>query len=237
MSHNLTPKNDEPVRVNLENGKLTVQLKPPRAPRKKKVKISGWRLYLLIGFLCVSMIYVFALMRYISPYNVTEVQKIFPNIGVAYKAPRYLSVGDENTIEVLVINLNLNEPFTGVVTLKFDNSAVPVITSDKGVSILIDNLQPGGRLTRLIKIKLSKKPTEKTIYYYFQISLTNKNQTMSIYDAGKSYSRSQYDKFLIAPIGYLRSSLAWVISGIGGTGILGLLGNYLIDRFRKYLNW
>ncbi|MCC6297983.1 MAG: hypothetical protein IT314_01705 [Anaerolineales bacterium] len=238
MSSNSENKPNERVRVKLDNRQITVQLKPPKPPKKSIIRITGWPLAILVTILSFVILYFLALMSYVFPKNTRTVQYMSSDVGIAYTSPKYLSVGDDNVIEVSVINLGAKDTLNGVVTLKFHNPIISIIAgSDQGITIAIKDLPPGGRLTKSFEVNLTKRPSEKVIYFYFQYSSLSQSLLQLNRDANRIGSRSQYDKFLISPIDNLRSSWGLLVSLVSGTGLVGIVSNYLWGRFKKIIGW
>lgn len=224
-----------PLRVNLDDSEITIRLGPPKSEQKTNNGLTAKQSVVIAWILLLVIIYFLGLIKYLSPKTIAETQYITPNIGITYKAPKYLSVGDENVIELSIINLNKSDSFTGTITIKFHDPGTPITAiSDKGLSVVIDKLPPGGRTTKSVNIKLLKKPKASILYYYFQMSQSDKVQSKSFYENNRDLHRSYYDKFFITPISYLGSSWAWIINIVAGTSFLGLVGNYFWERFKKH---
>lgn len=176
-------------------------------------------------------------MIFIFPKNNVSLQKASPDIGISYRTAKYLAIGDENRVEISVVNLSATETLSGTVTLKFHDSSTPVTTtSSEGASISISNLPPGGRISKSITIKLSNK-SNSILYYYFQYTPTNNHSYLYSNDTRRIHYRTPYDKFLIAPIGHLKSSLAQIISFISGAGLISLAVDYAIGKIKKSFGW
>ncbi len=199
---------------------------PKQIETKPKVvsTISRGHLRLLLILLLLTILYELALINYVFP-KITGTVNVPPNVGINYKAPKYLSVGDENNIDVTVVNLDTKEPPNGIITLTFSDPTIPlIVTSSQGMSIIITDLPPGGRITKALQFKLTSKSGLENVEYYFQYSGPDKTQSVS-----------NKNKFLIAPIDFLRSNYTWVFITIGGTGFFWLLMNLLGEQFKRFL--
>lgn len=238
MSNKNSKPTNLPQSIKIDNGsKITVHLKPPSSPRKKEPKGSPRLIPILYALLTIGVLYVILLMVFIFPKNNVSIQKVSSDIGISYKTVKYLAIGDENTVEIFVVNLSATETLSGTITLKFHNPSVPVTTtSNEGASISISDLPPGGRISKSITIKLSRK-SNNILFYYFQFAPINTHVYLYKSDTRRIHYRTPYDKFLIAPIGHLKSSLTQMISFISGAGLISLAADYVWNKIKKFIGW
>jgi len=157
---------------------------------------------------------------YSIPQNGPVTWGRIPNVTTSYSYPKYLSVKDQNIIDIPIVNSG-NAKFDGTITLVFEDPIVP-ITQDPGQSLAIDiDVPPHGRKTAQFNFLLAERPPENKIEFHFIISLSD----------GTTY-QSNKERFLIAPIPYLRSTSAWLF---GSAGLGALLFAMAWEKLQKSL--
>jgi hypothetical protein len=150
------------------------------------------------------------------PYLLSKVDQMIttdlPGIKLNYSFPKYLSIGDENTIDLSIENSNENE-FTGLITLVFsDNDSLITPVANQSMSVKVE-VPAFGREAKQFKFILKNKPPDGDANYYFQVFSS---------DGSRYKTNSAF--FLISPIPYLRSIWGWVISG---SGIVALIITFI----------
>jgi len=192
-------------------------------PKGLNRKYSWWQL-LLVGIIVISTLltiylpdlYQKILAVVIAVGSAVTFPYIFPQkdhmisvdsaeIKINYSFPKYLSIGDENTVHISIENSG-QANFSGRITLIFDDPGSFVTPApDQNLSVKMD-LPPHGRESKQFKFQVLKKPSDKDLNYHFEIS-SDKEQYVS-----------NEGSFSIAPIPYLRSTWAWLF-GSAGVGI------------------
>jgi len=225
-----TNSQDKPIVVGFDvspDKPLAVQVS---MREKEKEGLSKRRINIIIffGLLIVSGVIIY--MKYVPWKNPPKVQNILTDLSLTYIAPKYLSEGDQNVIDISITNLNLNESFSGTITLIFHDPTIPFMSiPDKNLSLVIKDLRPDDRVTGQFKFTLPTGSSIDKAVYYFQVYKPDGTPYTS--PNGTLY-KSNEEEFLIAPIPYLRSFLAWLIGG-GGLGILISLR----DQLKKLLGF
>lgn len=223
--------------VESHKSKLSMEAKPPAVLSSAKISISAsqtrkvpWWQALRVLILIVSIILIFVLpisqkivvcaIAIISiltmPYLLSKVDQMIvtdlPGIKLIYSFPKYLSIGDENTIDLSIENSNENE-FTGLITLVFsDNDSLITPAANQSMSAKVE-VPAFGREARQFKFILKNRPPDGDANYYFQV-----------FSSGGSRYKTNNTFFLISPIPYLRSIWGWVISG---SGLVALIITFL----------
>jgi len=243
MARRPTLKNNFPTPIQIVNSEFLIRSKSSeerikieeqkKLEQAKKIeeqikleKRKTWRSmvqWVVIAFLMVIIgSFLYLVVQYVSPKTMATVDGLPSGLSVAYEAPKYLAVGDENTVDITLKNLDQSEPFNGIVTLIISDPANSVTsTMDKRMSISIKDLVPNDRLTSQYKLKLSKKPSAESLNFNFQVTFPDKTQYVS-----------SEGVFLVAPIERIRSFWAWVI---GGSGLIGLFVTFFFERFKNLL--
>jgi cellobiose-specific phosphotransferase system component IIC len=213
-----------------EHKKLETQRKTVERQKIEKQKKLSSVLQKIILFILIVVVgsFLYLLVRYVNPKNTAVVTNVPSDVKVslAYSAPKYLAVGDENIVEITLSNSG-STPFNGVVTLVISdlNNSV-ASTLDRTMSIPVKDLLPNDRLTSQYKIKLSKNPAVTSLEFHFQISLLDENSKVI------SSHKTSGGQFFISPITRLRSIWVWVT---GGSGLIVLVINFLFERFKNLL--
>ena len=222
MPNKSASKEDKTIPVQLINREFIVQLKPPE--NQNIGTPSFWRLRILIAVIFIVIAYLFVLFWYVFPINTSPVQNIASDIGITYIAPKYLAVGDENIIEITLLNMRSSQSFSGIITLVFTDKTVSMTSiPDQRLSIPIDDLLPGDRLTRQFKLKLADKPLSNFIEFYFQLSLSNGPQF-----------KSKIDSVSVSPIPRIRTTWLWFT---GTSGLIGLFIIFIFDRLKNLMGF
>jgi len=157
---------------------------------------------------------------YLIPKNGPVTWTISSGVTASYTYPKYLSVQDQNTINVPIVNSD-DTAFDGTITLIFEDPGVMAMPV-AGQSLSLDlAVPPHGRKTMQFNFSLAEKPPKGKIEFYFQISNPN----------GIPY-KSNEESFLVSPIPYLRSTSAWLF---GSAGLGALLIAVLWERLQKSL--
>jgi hypothetical protein len=160
---------------------------------------------------------------FVFPTNKSPVQNLNPNIGITYTTPRYLAVGDQNMIEVTLLNKDTTNVISGTVTLIFSDSTISLTSiPDQRLSFQIEDLLPGDRVTEQMKLKLIRGPSSDIVEFYFQFFLSD----------GSLY-KSKNDVISISPVPNIRTTWSWAT---GAGGILGLFLGFLFDRLKNLFN-
>ena len=172
-----------------------------------------------ISFIVGLVIY----LNYVFPTNTPVVENISSYLNVIYVSPVYISEGDQNTINVSIVNLHPDQPFSGTVTLNFSDPTVPIMpVSEKSLSIIIKDLQPRNRITGQYKFMLPLGSSAENVEYFLQINTpdgvpyTNPDGTPFITKNGT---------FLVTYYPYTRTIYNWLIRGGGIGAILATLGS------------
>lgn len=184
------------------------------------VLISAWTVIILLPDtntlqrIVVALVALSAMVMlpYILPTKDRTVPIGLSGIKLNYTTHAYVSVGDQNTIDVSIENTGNNE-FNGSITLIFqdpDSSVKPAPNESLSVKI---EVPPHGRVNRQFKFILAKKPLDGGLNYCFRIASSDGPQHTS---GDEVYS--------ITPVPYLRSIGSWVI---GGSGIIALIIAFL----------
>jgi hypothetical protein len=200
-----------------ESDKIKEQAKLEK--RKKWLSLLQWVVIAFLIFIIGSFLYLVG--QYVNPKIITNVSGVPASLSLAYEAPKYLAVGDENTVDITLTNLDPKVPFNGMVTLIISDNSV-TSTLNRRMSIPIKDLFPNDRLTSQYKLKLSKSPSTKSINFHFQIT-TLPDNTQYVTSNGE---------FFISPIQRIRSFWAWIT---GGSGLIGLVVTFLFERFKNLL--
>jgi len=208
--------------IEIRNNEFKILLQS--ATDKKTTTLSTARIASLIVIMFIVIAYTFSLLWYVAPTNKVPVQNLTSSLSLAYTTPKYLAIGDENTIEVTLTNNDVNLAANGTLTLVFVDSTVSVETvPDQRMSFQIEELLSGDRTTRRLKLKLATTPSSNKIEFYFQFSLPD----------GTQY-KSKIDTISISPISNIRTTWSWVT---GASGILALIIGFLFERLKNILGF
>lgn len=222
MANRASSKNEKTIPVELKNKEFTILLK--QAENQETDGSSAVKRATLISFVFLVITYIFLLLIYVAPTNISPFQNISSNVGITYTAPEFLAVGDDNLIEFTLLNTDQVQTLNGTITLVFTDPAVSLVsTHDQRLSFQIKDLLPGDRITRQLKLKLAEKPTSNTIEFYFQFSSAD----------GAKFD-SEIDTFSVSLVPGIRNTWSWIV---GTSGILALVIGFLFERIKTLLGF
>ncbi len=206
------------IPIEIKNDQFTIVMK---STESKETGVSATvRASILISVFFLILAYIFVLSWYVFPTQKSTVQNIASNVDITYTIPRYLAVGDENTIEITTINTAADQPANGTMTLVFPDSTISLATvPNQRMSFQLEDLLSGDRLTRQVRLKLSRRPSSNFIKFYFQFTDSN----------GVQYN-SKIDTIPISPISNIRTTWSWIT---GASGILALVIGFLFERVKN----
>ena len=140
------------------------------------------------------------------------------NLKLNYSYPTYLSIGDENIVDISIENQN-EAKFTGEITMIFDDDdSLITPVADQSSSAHIE-IPPFGRDAKQFKFIIKNRPTDGNVDFYFLV----------LSSFGSRYKTSN-EKFLVSPIPRLRSTWSWLFGSAGlGALIITLLWDKLAD--------
>jgi hypothetical protein len=164
---------------------------------------------------------------YVLPTDEGIVSTNLPDLKLNYKAPTYLSVRDENTLDISVYNSRQTE-FEGRITLVFDDPTLVIKPAlNQKFSAELD-VHPQDSEPKQFRFLLTRRPHYKAIAYHFELLNSD----------GSQY-KSAEEEFLIAPIPYARSTSNWLLATLGAV-LITLIGDQLkkiaTDGFGKISN-
>ena len=143
------------------------------------------------------------------------------------KSPRYAAVGDESSIDIIVIN-NGAAPINGTVTLVLSgNAAWPL--PDETTAVKIENLGAGERRSKRFKFTIAKSPTlwdPEAIDIQVRTALIDPNQGPA---SPAVQNTPNLTPIRIGPIPYLKSFFLYIVSG----NFLVGLGAFLWAKFKR----
>jgi hypothetical protein len=207
---------DAPLSVRLES--------PPSRPLNRWEMAGRYSLFFVV-------ILVFALSLFFAGFFAYPTQApppealpgLFPSLSVSYAAPKYLAVNDEAILEISALNI-LTQPVTVTVALVFADASLPVVALDGGpLAVTFENLRPGVRATRALRLALRARPAGRQLDFTLR----------ALWPDGTTQDTTQAHAFGVTPlIPYLRAGLNWVLSV---SGFLTFLCTLLWDRFLKRL--
>jgi hypothetical protein len=171
------------------------------------------RLLTIIVLLFVVFIIVINFL-YVLPTEEGTISTDLPGIQLSYKSPTFLSLRDENTLDVSVNNTMLEE-YEGRITLVFvDPDFVIKPTLNQKFSADLD-VHSHDKEPKQFKFFLSRKPSYNEIIYHFEFSSSN-----------DTLYQSANKMLLIAPVPYIRSASSWIITTLVAV-IVALVGDQL----------
>lgn len=142
------------------------------------------------------------------------------NIKLNYSFPKYLSVGDENIVDLSIENPNETR-FTGELTMVFDDdNSLIAPAAEKSLSAHID-VFPHDRAAKQFNFSLKNKPADGNINFYFLV----------LSSSGTRH-KTNNEFFLISPIPHLRSIWSWLF---GSAGLGALIIALLWEQLKKIL--
>jgi len=218
MAINASSNNDKIPQVEIKNDPIKVLIESEEVQETEISSVVRRSIIIFVLFLIIAYIYV--LSWYVFPTKKSPVQNIASNIGITYTAPRYLAVGDENMIEITFSNIDPNQSIGGVMTLVFTDSTISLMAvPEQRMSFQIEELLPGDRLTRRLKLKLARGSPSNPIEFYFQFTLPD----------GTQY-KSKADTIYISPIPNIRTTWLWIT---GTSGLIGLFVTFIFGQFNS----
>ena len=139
-------------------------------------------------------------------------------IKLNYSFPAYLSVGDENIVDISIENPN-DTRFAGELTIIFnDDDSLITPVADQSSSAHME-IPPFGRDAKQFKFIIKNKPADGNVDFYFLV----------LSSFGSRY-KTKSEFFLISPIPRLRSTWSWLFGSAGlGALIIALLWDKLAD--------
>lgn len=137
----------EKVFVFGRNVEKQMSIKPTPLVKKNAFK---WQRFTVATVVIQTFIWIVVLILYIIPKNGVITTNLPPDVSVSYVSSKYLSVGDQNSIDWTVNNLSPKKSFVGTATLNFHDpsiTAAPVPNPSGRMSEIVANLAPGDRAT------------------------------------------------------------------------------------------
>jgi len=202
---------------------------PLRVEMVKDTKsgFQRWRVIVIIVFAIIIIAGASLYLIYINPKNAAQAQDLLPQLVMTYIYPSYLSIGDQNIVDITLTNLHPSQTFNGSITLFFIDPTIPIIpASEQNFSVVIQDLRPGDRAAGQIRFSLPEVFPDNNFIYYFQVF--HPDGTPYTSPTGTPY-RSVEKEFKLAPIPNLQKILALVF---GSMGVVSLIWEQLSKLLR-----
>ena len=184
------------------------------------IGIIWWKSATILIVLVAIVIVGIINLIYIVPINEHPILADSIGLKLHYKAPVYISLRDENIIEVSIENFQ-SSTFKGTAALIFygqDASVKPA--PDQKLSATLE-VNPLDKETKQFKFFLTHKPMTNNLNYSFKV-----------FSQDGSLGISTNEHFLITPIPYLRTASKWLF-GTLATLIVALIW----DRVEEFLGF
>lgn len=195
-------KKQQDTKSNIQNGQT--------------IKFATWQKVLAITILAVVFFISIINLIYVVPIKENTFSSDLVGLNINYKSPSYLSVHDENTVEISIEN-TLPKNLEGTLTLVFDDpehSIKPARGENFSTEVTIHSHD---KETQEFSFQLIKKPNNKNLNYHFLFITSDGSQ-----------DQSKKENFSIAPIPYLRSVSTWLFGSMGA-----LIVTSLWDQIKK----
>jgi hypothetical protein len=144
-----------------------------------------------------------------------------PGTDIGYTAPVYVSLGEENTVAVTVLNTSA-APLTETVTLAFSRDALLSMAPDPDgtTSFKVENLSPEARYSRRFKFTLHAAPPGGT--FQFQLKAETPD--------GRN-GTTKWQPIKLAPFSFLLR----ILKLLAGTSLLAALIGLFWERGKRLL--
>ena len=186
------------------------QIDEKNIPEKQVINFARWQKVLVVAILVIVVFVITINLIYVVPTKGSTFSTDLIGLNISYKSPAYLSVHDENTVEISVEN-TLQTELEGTLMLVFDDPEYSIKPAkEKKFSTEIE-IRPRDKESQEFSFQLTKKPIDKNLKYHFLFVSSN----------GSQY-RTETESFSIAPIPYLRSASNWLFGSLGGIIIASL---------------
>ena len=207
------PRKPVLVKLDLQQGEAI----PTRElPDKKELTATQkfWIMFRKISiiFFGILLIIVAVLYFFFCKVRNTEPQNIFPGVSFSYVYPKYVQKGDENTIEVTIINLNSGQDFNGIITLISSDSNTPISPlPGQNLSVTIKDLHFNDRATGKIEFTLPERSSTSEVTYYFQVYKLDGTPYVSV---NNTFYKSNENTLKVFPIPFVTTSILAITGSI-----------------------